>query len=256
MPDTIIKLEDVWLKRNNQWALEAVCLEVEEGDFFAVLGPNGGGKTTLLQVMLGLVRPQRGTVKVFGRDPEEVRDRLGYVPQFHTFDFNYPITVYEMVLSGRLGHINGLRRSYRGKDENAAYEALQTMGIEALADRNISNLSGGEQQRAIIARALVGKPEVLFLDEPTVYVDIPTENQFLDILDQLRGRMTIVLVTHDVGVISTHVTKVACLNRRLYTHGTKEITEDMLTGAYPCPVDLVAHGIPHRVFKEHEEAGK
>lgn len=254
MADAVVELEDIWLRRNGQWVLEAVNLAVEKGDFFAILGPNGGGKTTLLRVILGLARPQRGNVKVFDSNPGEVRGRLGYVPQFRTFDFGYPITVYEMVLSGRLGHIGGLRRAYRDEDETAAHEALQIMGIGALADRNIANLSGGEQQRAIIARALVGRPDVLLLDEPTVYVDIPTENRFLDILDRLKDRMTIVLVTHDIGVISTHVTKVACLNRRLFTHGTNEITEDMLAGAYPCPVELVAHGIPHRVLRKHEEA--
>ncbi len=127
------------------------------------------------------------------------------------------------------------------------------MGIAGLADRQIRNLSGGEQQRAIIARALVGDPKVLLLDEPTVYVDAPTAAQFYHILDGLREQMAIVLVTHDIGVIPEHVTRVACLNRRLYTHDTKEITADMLEATYRCPVDLIAHGVPHRVFSEHSE---
>jgi zinc transport system ATP-binding protein len=182
-----------------------------------------------------------------------MRRHLGYVPQFRTFDFQYPITVREMILSGRLGHITRFPRRYGADDHARADEALETLQITDLADRQIQNLSGGEQQRVIIARALVGDPKVLLLDEPTVYVDAPTEAHFYDIVDQLRDRMAIVLVTHDVGVLPGLVTRVACLNRRLYTHDTDEITPDMLDAAYHCPVDLIAHGVPHRVFPEHPE---
>jgi len=126
------------------------------------------------------------------------------------------------------------------------------MGIGDLAGQEIGALSGGQQQRAIIARALVGEPEVLILDEPTVYVDAPTGDHFMDLLVGLRDEMTVLLVTHDVGVLSSRVTKIACLNRRIFTHDTAEITGDMLTGAYGCPVDLIAHGLPHRVLGEHE----
>ncbi len=132
-----------------------------------------------------------------------------------------------------------------------ADKALATMGIAHLADRAIRDLSGGEQQRAVIARALVGDPEVLLLDEPTVFVDAPTETQFYDILENLARSITIVLVTHDIGVIVSHVTKVACLNRRLFTHESRELTEDMIQGAYKCPVDIIAHGHPHRVLRQH-----
>jgi zinc transport system ATP-binding protein len=130
---------------------------------------------------------------------------------------------------------------------------MKTMGIDDLAGREIGALSGGQQQRAIIARALVGNPEVLILDEPTVYVDAPTGEHFLDLLVGLREEMTVLLVTHDVGVLSSRVTKIACLNRRIFTHETAEITPDMLEGAYRCPVDLIAHGLPHRVLGEHEQ---
>jgi zinc transport system ATP-binding protein len=163
-----------------------------------------------------------------------MRENLGYVPQFRTFDFDYPITVREMVLSGRLGRITRLPRRYDEEDHARTEEALETMNIADLADRQIRDLSGGEQQRVIIARALVGDPKALLLDEPTVYVDAPTEAQFYSILDGLRDRMAIVLVTHDIGVLPAHVTRVACLNRRLYTHDTNEITADMLEAAYHC----------------------
>ncbi|WP_292519764.1 ABC transporter ATP-binding protein [Methanoculleus sp.] len=251
MSTPVIEVDDVWVRLHGQTVLEAVSLAVNPNEFYAIIGPNGGGKTTLLRVILGLLAPSRGVVRILGRTEKEMRKDLGYVPQFRTFDFEYPITVREMVLSGRLGHITRFPRRYDEEDHARAEQALETMQIANLADRQIRDLSGGEQQRTIIARALVSDPKVLLLDEPTVYVDAPTEAQFYRILDRLRTRMAIVLVTHDIGVIPERVNRVACLNRRLYTHGTNEITPDMLEAAYHCPVDLIAHGVPHRVLSEH-----
>jgi zinc transport system ATP-binding protein len=253
MTGAVIEAEGVWLTRNGGIILEDVSLTIHSGDFFAIIGPNGGGKTTLIRIFLGLIAPTRGEVRVFGGPPSENRMRLGYVPQSRTFDFQYPINVMQMVLSGRLGHVHRVPRRYRSEDRTAAEEALETMGISHLADRMIQGLSGGEQQRVVIARALVGNPEVLLLDEPTVYVDTPTEAEFYKVLATLAQRMTVVLVTHDIGVIASHVNKVACLNRRLFTHDSREITADMIDRAYGCPVDLIAHGLPHRVFRHHEE---
>jgi len=247
----VIEVEDLWLSRKGEVILEGINLRVFPGDFFAIIGPNGGGKTTLLKVILGLIPPDRGTIRILGGLPGEKRHFLGYVPQLRTFDFNYPITVREMVLSGLLGRKTGIFKTFNDVDYGLADKALSTMGIAHLADRTIRNLSGGEQQRVVIARALVGDPKVLLLDEPTVFVDTPTETQFYDILGNLARSMTIVLVTHDIGVIISHVTKVACLNRRLYTHDSKELTEDMIQGAYKCPVDIIAHGHPHRVLRQH-----
>jgi len=249
--EPVIEVKDLWLSRNGEVLLEAINLRVFKGDVFAILGPNGSGKTTLLKVILGLIPPDRGTVRILGGLPQERRHLLGYVPQLRTFDFDYPITVRGMVLSGLLGRKTGLFKTFSTEDTGLAETALSTMGIAHLADRPISDLSGGEQQRVVIARALVGNPQVLLLDEPTVFVDAPTETQFYDILGNLARSMTIVLVTHDIGVIVSHVTKVACLNRRLYTHDSRELTEDMVQGAYKCPVDIIAHGHPHRVLRPH-----
>lgn len=253
MTAPVIEVEGVGVRFRGHTILEDVNLAIYPDDFYAIIGPNGGGKTTLLKVILGLLTPSRGTVRILGGTGPAARRNLGYVPQFRTFDFEYPITVREMVLSGRLGHITRIPRRYGADDHARTEEALETLNITDLADRQIRNLSGGEQQRAIIARALVGDPKVLLLDEPTVYVDAPTTTQFYGILDGLRERMAIVLVTHDIGVLPEHVTRVACLNRRLYTHDTNEITADMLEAAYHCPVDLIAHGVPHRVLSEHAE---
>jgi len=249
--EPVIEVENLWLKKNNQVILEGINLRVMPGDVYAILGPNGGGKTTLLKVILGLITPDRGTVRILGGPPRERRHLIGYVPQLRTFDFSYPISVREMVLSGLLGRKAGLLKTFTDADTALADKALATMGIAHLANRAIRDLSGGEQQRAVIARALVGDPQVLLLDEPTVFVDASTETRFYDILENLTRSMTIVLVTHDIGVIASHVTKVACLNRRLYTHESRELTEDMVKEAYICPVDIIAHGQPHRVLRPH-----
>jgi len=250
----VIELADIWLTKDRRTILEQINLRVMEGDVFAILGPNGGGKTTLLKVILGLIPPDRGTVRVLGKAPEETRHLIGYVPQLRTFDFDYPISVGGMVLSGLLGRKNGvIPKRYSEEDQRFADTALSTMGIGHLADRTIRDLSGGERQRVVIARALAGSPQVLLLDEPTVFVDIPTETRFYDILGGLAKSMTIVLVTHDIGVVVSHVTKVGCLNRRLYTHDSKELTGDLIQSAYQCPVDIIAHGYPHRVLRTHSK---
>lgn len=256
MKAPVIDFSGVSVSLGGRPVLEDVTWSVMPGDFSAVIGPNGGGKTTLLRVILGLIKPVAGTVRVLGGRPEEKRHLIGYVPQYRTFDFSYPVSVLEMVLSGRLGHVHGFPRRYSLEDREFACSALRTMGIADLADREIGRLSGGQQQRAIIARALATGPEVLILDEPTVYVDTPTGEHFMEILDGLRERMTIVLVTHDIGVLSSHVTKVACLNRRIYTHNDAQITGDMIQATYGCQVDLIAHGLPHRVFAEHQEGDR
>ena len=249
--EPVIEVKNIWLYKNGEVVLEDINLKIFKRDVFAIIGPNGGGKTTLLKVILGLIPPERGTIRILGGPPSENRHLIGYVPQLRTFDFSYPISVRGMVLSGLLGRKPGIIKTFSAADTVLADKALETMGIAHLADRAISDLSGGEQQRAVIARALAGNPQVLLLDEPTVFVDASTETRFYDILENLTRTMTIVLVTHDIGVIASHVTKVACLNRRLFTHDSQELTEDMIQGAYKCPVDIIAHGHPHRVLRSH-----
>lgn len=247
-----VDVSGVSYRKNGSLILDQVSFTVREGDMYAVIGPNGGGKTTLLKIILGLLPASAGTVRIFGEPPAVGRCRAGYVPQFRSFDFRFPITVREMVLSGRLSHTRGVMRHYRDEDHRVTRSVLEELGLLDLSDRPIRNLSGGEQQRVILGRALVGRPRLLVLDEPTVYVDAPTEVHFFDILEELRRSMTILLVSHDIGVISRHVTRVACLNRTLHTHDTPQITEDMIAATYRCPVDLIAHGMPHRVLGEHQ----
>jgi zinc transport system ATP-binding protein len=249
----IIEMKGVWVRLGGRSVLEDVDFTLEKGDFYGMIGPNGGGKTTLIKVILGLIRPVKGEVRIEGETPEKNRHLLGYVPQYRTYDFTYPLTVHEMVLSGRLGLIPGTFRKYRKEDHEKAVEAMGLMDIEDLSARPIGELSGGQQQRAIIARALVSEPHALLLDEPTTHVDPQMEGEFYEILRSLHTRMAILLVTHDMTAISAYVDKIACLNRRLFTHGSKEISEDMLEAVYHCPINLLAHGVPHRVLRSHEE---
>jgi zinc transport system ATP-binding protein len=226
---------------------------VNRGDFVAFLGPNGGGKTTLLKLMLGLLTPDRGTILVFGERPGESSHRIGYMPQHLHFNQSFPISVLDSVLMGRLRPGRGWSR-YTRRDKMAAQLALERVEMWQFRNRRVGNLSGGQQQRVFIARALVDEPEVLFLDEPTASVDTKHQTDLFDILKELNDTVTIVVVSHDVGIVSSHVRSVACVNQQVFVHDDSEITEEMLEMAYQCcPVEIVAHGLPHRVLQKHEE---
>jgi zinc transport system ATP-binding protein len=250
MTQPVIKISDVWVRFDGHVVLREQNLVVHRNDFLGIIGPNGGGKTTLLKVILGLVEPCQGRVEVLGQSPSLSRQKIGYVPQISFFDRDFPISVFETVLTGRLS-VRGLFRRFNASDKDATLKALDTVDIKNLKDRQIGKLSGGERQRVFIARALVSQPEVLLLDEPTASVDPQMKTGIYDLLGELKKKMTIILVTHDMGVISTHVNKIACLNERLFYHDDKHITRDMLEQAYHCPVDLIAHGVAHRVLDDH-----
>ncbi len=251
IPADIVRLEKVWVSYNGTPALEDVDLTVSQHDFLGVIGPNGGGKSTLLKVMLGLIRPQRGLVTVLGKPPELSRGSIGYVPQYSNYDHNFPASAMEVVLMGRFGK-RGMLKPYNGEDREAAEKALERVGMLSHARAQIGQLSGGQQQRILIARALVSDPALLLLDEPTASVDSAMQTDFYQLLEDLKNEMAIVMVSHDIGAVSVFVDKIACLNVRLYYHGPREITQDILEATYKCPVQLIAHGdIPHRVLMEH-----
>ena len=244
-------MEDVWVQYNGVTVLEDITLSVQNRDFLGIIGPNGGGKTTLLKVILGLIKPNRGRVTVLGGPPEEGRRFIGYVPQLTQFDREFPATALDVVLMGRLGR-KGLLRRYTEEDMEIAYKALESVEILDLKDRQVGKLSGGELQRVFLARALAADPKILLLDEPTASIDEPTKTELYELLKGLNREITIILVSHDIGVISSYVDKIACLNRRLFYHGSKEITAETIEETYRCPVELLAHGVPHRVLKKHE----
>ncbi|RLC96285.1 MAG: ABC transporter [Chloroflexi bacterium] len=247
----VVRLEDVWVRYDGVPVLEGVDLTVEDDDFLGIIGPNGGGKTTLLKVILGLVRPARGKVWVMGKPPRMSRHEVGYVSQHSLFDPDFPASVWDVVLMGRLGRA-GLFKPYSRTDKQKAEDALKTVGMLDHRERQIGRLSGGEQQRVFIARALVTEPKLLLLDEPTASVDPAMQTEFYELLENLKQRMAIVLVSHDISAVSVYVSKIACLNHQLFYHGSEEIAPEVLEATYKCPVQMIAHGtVPHRVLKEH-----
>jgi len=250
-PPKVVELRNVRANYGEVRALEDVSLDVYEHDFLGVIGPNGGGKSTLLKVILALVRPQRGFVSVLGQSPEHARSRVGYVSQRYAFDRDFPASVWDVVMMGRYSSAGILRR-YDDVDRAKAEEALRRVGMLDRRNTQIGGLSGGQQQRVFVARALVSEPQLLLLDEPTASIDSSMQAEFYELLEALKDTLTIIMVSHDIGAISVHVDKIACLNRKMYYHGSAEITADILEATYQCPVQLIAHGtVPHRVLKEH-----
>ncbi len=246
----LVRLEDVWVHYDHVAVLEDVNLSIKQEDFLGIIGPNGGGKTTLLKVILGLVKPSSGKASILGGTPQRNRKFIGYVAQNSLFDRDFPISVQDVVLMGRYGRV-GLVKRFSEDDKRAALEALQNVEMLDYKDKQIGKLSGGEQQRVLIARALVAKPWMLLLDEPTTGVDMPMQTEFYELLARLKHSMSIVLVSHDISAVSVYVDKIACLNHQLYYHGSKEVGPDILEATYKCPIQMIAHGVPHRVLKEH-----
>jgi zinc transport system ATP-binding protein len=256
---SVVSLEDVWVYYSETPALKAINLDIEDGEFLGLIGPNGSGKTTLIKVILGLLKPDRGRVTVFGSPPDRLgraRSLIGYVPQRNQSDWNFPVSVLDVVLMGRYGRI-GLFRRPSSADEEIALRSLEAVQMREYARRHLAQLSGGQQQRVMIARALAAEPRLLLLDEPAAGVDIHAEEQFYELLRELKEKhgLTIVVVTHDIAVVSSHVEKLACLNQTLYIHASPEevLTAGTLQKVYGCEVELLAHGrIPHRVVEEHQ----
>jgi zinc transport system ATP-binding protein len=250
--EPVISLEHVWASYEADSVLEDVNFIVYRNDFVGLIGPNGGGKTTLIKVILGLVKPRKGRVRVMGQAPDEGRQVIGYVPQLQVYDKAFPIHVWDVVSMGRLKP--GLSRlRMDDQDKLKVEEALRQMDILDLSKRTINELSGGQRQRMYIARALATEPQILLLDEPTASVDPQATTHIYQLLNEVNTHVTILLISHDVMAISSYVKTVGCINRRLFYHGTKEISSEILGSVYGCPVDLIAHGVPHRVFAEHDQ---
>jgi zinc transport system ATP-binding protein len=248
--EAMIEIDDVTFGYGREVILDHVSLVIRPRDFLAVIGPNGGGKTTLLKVILGLVKPWSGKVR---RRPSLSGSgtALGYVPQFATFEKDFPLRVADVVRMGRLGR-RRLGRRFTAADDEAVSETLDRFRLSAVAQTPIGELSGGQLQRALIARALVGEPEILLLDEPLASIDARSREILMTTLEELHQRIPIVVVTHDLTPFSPVVEQIACVNRRLDYHSTGELGHDMLAETYGCPVELVAHGVPHRVLASHD----
>ncbi|MDT8272403.1 MAG: ABC transporter ATP-binding protein [Desulfomonilia bacterium] len=238
--EPIIEFSKVNFSYNGALVLEEVNLLVHQGAFLSLVGPNGGGKTTILKIILGLLRPDSGIVRVFGNSPLKARARIGYMPQHASLDPLFPVTVMDVVLMGRLGQ-NRTFGFYSRKDRIAAEEALKRVELHDTRTRSFSELSGGQAQRVLLARALVTGPELLILDEPMAHVDIAVETELHELLKELNRDMTIVLVTHDLGFVSRYVTSVACVNRRVLEHPTCDISGEMIHELYGTHVHMIRH---------------
>lgn len=235
-----IVVKDLWFSYDGHPVLEDVNLSIPQGDFVSVIGPNGGGKTTLLKLMLGLLKPARGEVRVFGATPEEARPRIGYMPQQTQLDPQFPATVMDVALMGRLGHGRpfGL---YSKKDKRVVTKALEQVSLDGLMKKPFASISGGQRQRLFIARALACEPELLLLDEPTANLDLAMEGDLYELLQTLNQRLTIVMVSHDIGFVSEVVKSVMCVKRKVLMHPTSAITGEIINEIYGSPMKMVRH---------------
>ncbi len=250
----IIEMSDVSFRyQADNPVVENATFSVFPGQSGCIVGPNGGGKSTLLKLMLGLLTPDEGKIRIFGTTPEAARSRIGYMPQYHQLDAAFPASALEVALMGRITPRTLF--AYRRKDREAAMAALAELGIDNLADRSFAGLSGGQRQRVLIARALAGEPELLLLDEPTANIDPGAEEQFYATLDRLRRRMTVITVSHDLGFVNRETDLVICVNRRVLMHHAADFTAQTADEVYHHHVSMIQHD--HSCFCHchgHEEA--
>jgi zinc transport system ATP-binding protein len=219
--------------------LQDATFSIGEKEIICIIGPNGSGKTTLLRLILGLVKPRQGSVTVFGQPPQRVRHLIGYVPQQTLYDPEFPVNVLDVVLMGRLGRT--LTGAYSAQDRAAAHQSLSEVGLVDMITRPFAALSGGQRQRVLIARGLVSSPRLLLLDEPTSNVDQSTTQKLYQILKDLSTRMTVVFVSHDVGIVTSIVTSVLCVNQTVSIHPTSSLTGETLATLYEGAMALVRH---------------
>ena len=244
----LLEIKNLSAGYDNNIVLENISMEVFSGDFIGVIGPNGGGKTTLIKTILGLIKPVSGEMNLFIS-----KTNIGYLPQVNQIDKRFPITVIDVVRSGKAN--SALFSSFRKNTEEKekAESLLAEMGIAHIRNKPIGELSGGQMQRVFLCRALINQPELLVLDEPSTYVDNNFEGELYLKLKELNEQMAIILISHDVGTISFFVKTIACVNRNLHYHPSNIITEEQLT-SYNCPLQIITHGnIPHTVLKLHDE---
>ena len=245
--DSLIKIENLTVAYDKVAVLENVNLEICEKDFLGVIGPNGGGKTTLLKAILGLKKPESGKIH-FSKDMSGRKKPIGYLPQVKNIDRKFPITVFDVVLSGAI--MQNKQKAKRTAKERAE-ALLEEMGVAGIRNKAIGELSGGQMQRVFLCRALLSEPKLLILDEPDTFVDNRFEGELYEKLRQLNNELAIVLVSHDVGTITSYVKSIACVNTFLHYHASNIISQEQLAN-YNCPIQILSHGeIPHTVLKHH-----
>lgn len=240
-----IEIYDLSVILNGKEVLHNINLKINEGVFIGIVGPNGGGKTTLLKTIIGLIKPQKGDILIFGKEPidQSKRGIFGYLPQHQNIDTNFPITTLEVVMMGLPRR--GLFRRYSKDDYNRAKEMITLMGMDGFENHPFGSLSGGQQQRVSIARALAHNPKILVLDEPSTGIDVVGQEDFYHLLRGLQKRfnLTIIMVSHDIGTITTYVDEIACMNRTLHYHGNPlgAFDKDVLKGLYGKSIEIIMH---------------
>jgi zinc transport system ATP-binding protein len=247
----LVGLYDIDAGYNGQLVIRNVNLEIHKNDFIGIIGPNGGGKTTLVKVILGLLKPKKGDVKYHG-DRDKTTLSIGYLPQVSDIDKKFPISVNDVVLSGFLGSGKFIKK-FTPTEKSKAIQIMDEMGILHLKKKSVGELSGGQLQRVFLGRALISSPKVLILDEPNTYVDNKFEGELYERLKELNKSMAILIVSHDIGMISTYIKTIACVNGEVHYHKSNVISEAQLK-AYNCPIQLITHGdVPHTVLKSHDQ---
>lgn len=236
-----IEFQHVFFSYREFCVLSDISFKVSKGQFVSIIGPNGGGKTTLLKLIMGFIKPSSGKIEILGSPPETVLQKIAYVPQNLRYDREFPISVDELVLSGRLSHLSWYGK-YSDNDKLAAKKALEQVGLSHLCHASFGNLSGGQQQRALIARALASEPEILLLDEPTANVDAEAQTEIYSLLHRLKGEMTILIVTHDLKMAIDQVDRVLCVQQQLIAYSPQEVCEHYAMGLYHPPLINMQRG--------------
>lgn len=249
-----IEIRNITAGYPGKTVLQDVSLDVWENDFLGIIGPNGGGKTTLLKVILGLLHPEKGNITYYDNGLPVPALKIGYLPQTNQVDKKFPISVCEVVSSG-LSSEKPLFRGFNKMQYQRIEEVITQMGLDDLTDRPIGELSGGQLQRVLLGRSIVSRPEVLILDEPNSYVDKRFESRFYELLGEINKETAVILVSHDMGTILPLVKNIACVNETLHYHPGSDLTEEWLGQAYACPMELIGHGdLPHRILKTHSHS--
>jgi zinc transport system ATP-binding protein len=240
MNNVVIDINDVSFNFGKVPVLEDISLKIYEDEFIGIIGPNASGKSTLLKLILGLLEPDKGTIAKYNHDGKSPQNHIGYVPQHSTFSRDFPVTVGEVVMMGHIARSSRFFR-YNKKEIELAKQAMKRLEIDDIEKRQVGELSGGQLQRVLIARALVCQPEILILDEPTANVDMRIEEDIFSFLKNYSEHMTIIVVSHDIAFISGYVDRVACLNRTLVCHNTESISGKMIEELYDAPVKMIHH---------------
>ena len=254
MTNKILELKNITVGyESNKSILNDVNLNVYQNDFLGIIGPNGGGKTTLLKTILGLIKPAKGDILFYSNNQIVNKLNIGYLPQINQIDKKFPISVFDVILSG-LTAKRKFFTYFTNEQKEQAKNVAQRMGLENLINRPIGNLSGGQLQRTLLGRAIVDNPDLLILDEPNSYVDKRFETNFYKILEEVNLKTAIIIVSHDVGTVISLVKNIACVNEGLHYHAGSNVTSEWLEKTYTsCPIEIVGHGdFPHRVLEKHD----